>query len=96
MRVEGGTQRQGRSRDGWYNPAGVLTARLLKIWVWMPLSLLFSHRNRDTLLSIRIHDGKVLVSVGEIFGDAFHESVEWATEEDVIGGVRHDLYLEID
>jgi hypothetical protein len=48
------------------------------------------------LLSIRIHDSEVLVSVGEIFGDAFHESIEQVAKEDAIGSVRHDFYLEID
>jgi hypothetical protein len=48
------------------------------------------------LPSIRICDGEVLVSIGEIFGDAFHESVEWVAKEDVIESIRHDLYLEID
>jgi hypothetical protein len=47
------------------------------------------------LPGVRIHDGEVLVSVGEIFHDAFREGVERAAEEDVIGGVWHDLYLEI-
>jgi hypothetical protein len=95
-KVEGGTQCRGRSKGGWYNHAGVLTAQLLKIWVWTALSLPFSHWNRDALLGIRIYDGKVLVSIGEIFGDAFREGVEWAAKEDVTGRVRHDLYLQID
>jgi hypothetical protein len=38
----------------------------------------------------------MLVSIGEIFHDAVHEGVEWAAEEDVVGCVRHDLYLEVD
>jgi hypothetical protein len=48
------------------------------------------------LLSIRIRDSEVLVSIGKIFGDAFHESVEHTAKEDVIGSIRHDLYPEID
>jgi hypothetical protein len=38
----------------------------------------------------------MLVSVGEIFRDAFCEGIEWAAKEDVIGRVWHDLYLEVD
>jgi hypothetical protein len=38
----------------------------------------------------------MLVSIGEIFRDAFREGVERAAEEDVVGRVRHDLYLEVD
>jgi hypothetical protein len=38
----------------------------------------------------------MLVSIGKIFRDAFHEGVERAAEEDVVGRVQHDLYLEVD
>jgi hypothetical protein len=41
-------------------------------------------------------DGEMLVSVGEILRDAFREGVERAAEEDVIGRIQHDLYLEVD
>jgi hypothetical protein len=34
--------------------------------VWTLLSLPFLRQNHDTLLSIRIRDGEVLVSIGEI------------------------------
>jgi hypothetical protein len=37
-----------RTKYGWYDPAGCLTTRLLKIWVWMPMSFPFSCQNRDT------------------------------------------------
>jgi hypothetical protein len=37
----------------------------------------------------------MLIAIGEIFCDAFREGVERAAEEDVVGGVWHDLYLEI-
>jgi hypothetical protein len=47
------------------------------------------------LPGVRIHDSEVLVSVGEIFRDAFCEGIERAAEEDVIGGIWHDLHLEI-
>jgi hypothetical protein len=47
------------------------------------------------LPGVRIRDGEVLVSVGEILRDAFCEGVEQAAEEDVIGGVWHDLHLKI-
>jgi hypothetical protein len=36
------------------------------------------------------------VRVALTLGDAFCEGVEQATEEDVIGGIWHDLHLEID
>jgi hypothetical protein len=71
---------------GWYNPAGCPTAQLLKIQVWTPMSFLFSCWNCD---------GKVLISISEVFSNAFREGVEWAAKEDVIGGVWHDLHLEI-
>jgi hypothetical protein len=80
---------------GWYNPVGCPTAQLLKIWVWTPVSLLFFCRNRDTLPCVGICDGKVLISVSEVLGDAFCEGIEWVAEEDVIGGAWHDLHLEI-
>jgi hypothetical protein len=48
------------------------------------------------LPSIRVCDGKVLISVSKILCDAFCEGVEWAAEEDVVGGIWHDLHLEID
>jgi hypothetical protein len=95
-KVKGGMQCRGHSKGGWYNPAGVLTARLLKIQVWTVLSLLFSHWNCDTLPGIRISDGEVLVPIGKIFCDAFCEGIEQAAKEDVVGCVRHDLYLQID
>jgi hypothetical protein len=59
------------------------------------VSLPFFGQYRDTLPGVRIRDGEVLVSIGEIFCDAFCEGVEQAAEEDVVGGVWHDLYLEI-
>jgi hypothetical protein len=37
----------------------------------------------------------MLISISEVLGDAFCEGVEWAAKEDVIGGVWHDLHLEI-
>jgi hypothetical protein len=58
-RVEGGTQHQGQSMGGWYNPANCPTARLLKIWVWLSVSLPFSRGNRDALLGIWIRDGEM-------------------------------------
>jgi hypothetical protein len=60
---------------GWYNPAGCLTARLLKIQVQLSVSLPFSCWNRDALLGIRIRDGEMLVAVSKVFGDAFSEGV---------------------
>jgi hypothetical protein len=39
--------------------------------------------------------GKVLISISEVLGDAFCEGIEWVAEEDVIGGIWHDLHLEI-
>jgi hypothetical protein len=72
---------------GWYNPAGCLNAQLLKIWVWIPMSFPFSCWNRDALLGIRVCDGKVLISVSKILGDAFHEGIERAAKEDVVGGI---------
>jgi hypothetical protein len=80
---------------GWYNPAGCPTAQLLKIRVRASVPLPFFGQNRDALPGVRIHDGEVLVSVGEIFRDAFREGVERAAEEDVVGGIWHDLHLEI-
>jgi hypothetical protein len=47
------------------------------------------------LPGVRIRDGEVLVSIGEILRDAFREGVERAAKEDVIGGIWHDLYLDI-
>jgi hypothetical protein len=94
-RVEGGTQRQGQSKGGWYNPACCPTARLLKIQIQTVVSFPFSRWDRDALPSIRIHDSKVLVSIGKIFGDAFHEGIERVAEEDVIGGIQHYLHLEV-
>jgi hypothetical protein len=92
---EGGTQRQGQSRGGWYNPAGCLTAQLLKIWVWMPVSLLFFGRYCDTLLCVGICDGKVLITISEVLGDALGEGIERAAEEDVVWGIWYDLHLKI-
>jgi hypothetical protein len=80
---------------GWYNPAGCPAAQLLKMRVWALVPLPFFGWNRDTLPGVRIHDGEVLVSIGEIFHDAFREGVERAAEKDVVGGVWHDLHLEI-
>jgi hypothetical protein len=37
----------------------------------------------------------VLIAVSKVFGDAFCESIERAAEEDVIGGIWHDLHLKI-
>jgi hypothetical protein len=37
----------------------------------------------------------MLISVSKVLGDAFHEGIERAAEEDVIGGVWHDLHLKI-
>jgi hypothetical protein len=62
----GGTQCWGWSRGGWYNPAGCLTARLLKIWVRTSVSLLFFCRYRDTLWCIGIRDGKVLIAISSL------------------------------
>jgi hypothetical protein len=59
------------------------------------MSLLFFGWYHDALPDVRIRDGEVLIAIGEIFCDAFHEGVKRAAEEDVIGGVWHDLYLEI-
>jgi hypothetical protein len=59
------------------------------------LSLPFSHWNRDALPGIRIHDGEMLVSIGEIFGYTFCEGIEWVAKEVVIGGVWHHLDLEV-
>jgi hypothetical protein len=80
---------------GWYNPAGCLTAQLLKIQVWTLMSLLFSCRNHDTLLSIRVCDSKVLIPVSKVIGDAFCEGIEQAAKEDAIRGIWHNLHLEI-
>jgi hypothetical protein len=38
----------------------------------------------------------VLITVSEVLGDAFGEGIERAAEEDVVGGVWHDLHLKID
>jgi hypothetical protein len=95
MRVEGGMQHHGQSKGGWYNPASCPTAQLLKIQVWTLVSLPFSCRNCDALPCVRICDGKVLISIGEVLGDAFCEGIEQAAEEDVIGSVWHDLHLKI-
>jgi hypothetical protein len=37
----------------------------------------------------------MLISVSVVLGDAFYEGVEWAAEENVVGGIGHDLHLEI-
>jgi hypothetical protein len=37
----------------------------------------------------------MLVAVREVLGDAFSEGIERAAEEDVVGGVWHDLQLKI-
>jgi hypothetical protein len=81
--------------DGWYNFAGVPTTPLLEIQIWTPLSLLFSCQNHDTLPGIGVHDDKMLISISKVLGDAFCGGIEWATKEDVIGGVWHDLHLEV-
>jgi hypothetical protein len=62
----------------------------------MALSCLFSCQNHDELTGIWFHDGGVLIYVGDVLGDAFCESVEQVAEEDVVGGVQHDLHLEVD
>jgi hypothetical protein len=59
------------------------------------VSLPFLHWNHDALPGIRIRDSEMLVSIGEIFGDAFHEGIEWAAKEDVIGRVWHDLQMSM-
>jgi hypothetical protein len=51
----------------------------------MPMSLLFSCWSHDVLPSIRVCDDKVLISISKGLGDAFHEGIEWAAEEDVVG-----------
>jgi hypothetical protein len=88
-------QRRGRNEGGWYNPAGCLTTQLLKIRVWTSASLPFFGQYRDALPCVGIHDGKVLITVSEVLGDAFGEGIEWVAEEDVVGGVWHDLHLKI-
>jgi hypothetical protein len=70
-------QRRGRSKGGWYNPASCLTARLLKIRVWTLVSLPFFCQNRDALPCVGICNGKVLISISEVLGDAFCEGIEW-------------------
>jgi hypothetical protein len=57
------------------------------------VSLPFFSRYCDTLLCIGLCDGKMLVAVHKVLGDAFGEGVEHAAEEDVVGGVWHDLHL---
>jgi hypothetical protein len=47
------------------------------------------------LLGIGVCDGKVLISISEVLGDAFCEDIEQAAKEDVVGGVWHNLHLEI-
>jgi hypothetical protein len=61
----------------------------------MLMSFPFSCCNRDALPCIGVCDGQVLISISEVLGDAFREGVEWAAEEDVVGGIWHDLHLEI-
>jgi hypothetical protein len=48
------------------------------------------------MLGIRVHDGEVLLSVGEVLCDAFREGVERMAEENTVRGVRHDLHLGVD
>jgi hypothetical protein len=43
----------------------------------------------------RICDGKMLIAVSKVFSDAFGEGIERVAEEDVIGGIWHDLHLKI-
>jgi hypothetical protein len=59
------------------------------------VSLLFFGWYCDALPYIGIRDGKVLIAISKVLGDAFSEGVEWAAEEDVVGGIWHDLHLEI-
>jgi hypothetical protein len=80
---------------GWYNPASCLTAQLLKIRVWALVSFPFFGWYHDALPCVGICDGKVLIAISEVLGDAFGEGVEQAAEEDVVGGVWHDLHLKI-
>jgi hypothetical protein len=37
----------------------------------------------------------MLISISKVLGDAFCEGIEQAAEEDVIGGIWHNLHLEI-
>jgi hypothetical protein len=37
---------------------------------------------------IGIRDGKVLITISKVFGDAFCEGIEQATKKDVIGGIH--------
>jgi hypothetical protein len=37
----------------------------------------------------------MLVAICEVLGDAFSEGIERAAEEDVVGGIWHDLHLKI-
>jgi hypothetical protein len=62
----------------------------------MLVSIPFFCQNHDTLPCIGVHDGNVLISISEVLGDAFHEGIEWVTEEDVVWGIWHDLHLKID
>jgi hypothetical protein len=54
---------------------------------------LFSRQDHDTFLGIWVCDSEVLISIGEVLGDAFCESIKWATEEDVVEGIWYDLHL---
>jgi hypothetical protein len=59
------------------------------------MSLSFSCRNRDALPCIGVCDSQVLISISEVLGDTFCEGVEWAAKKDVVGGVWHNLHLEM-
>jgi hypothetical protein len=45
---------------------------------------------------IGICDGKVLISISKVLDNAFCEGIKWAAEEDVVGGIWHDLHPKID
>jgi hypothetical protein len=60
------------------------------------VSLPFFGRYHDALVCVGICDGKVLITISEVLGDAFSEGIEWAAEEDAVGGILHDLHLKID
>jgi hypothetical protein len=51
----------------------------------MPVSFPFFGWYHDALPCVGIHDGKVLIAISKVFGDAFCESIEWVAEEDVVG-----------
>jgi hypothetical protein len=52
--------------------------------------------DHNRLADIWVYDAKMLISIGKVLGDAFHKGMEWATEEDIIEGIQHDLHLEVD